>query len=156
MTRRNVLLIVSDEERRNGRLDGRVDLPAHERLRRDGMSFDGYFTHSSPCSPARASPYTGREMDARASSGRRSAMGSHSRARQPARHDVVPQRPAGHAAGLAPRPQHRALRRVDLRRRSPDVAAPLDEASLHERLAESPTYMSTNYYRAVAAGHPAR
>jgi arylsulfatase A-like enzyme len=67
MTRRNVLLIVSDEERRSGR------------LRRDGMSFDGYFTHSSPCSPARASPYTGREMDARASSGRRSAMVSHRR-----------------------------------------------------------------------------
>jgi hypothetical protein len=31
-----------------------------------------------------------------------------------------------------------------------------DDASLHERLVESPTYMSTNCYRAVAAGHPAR
>ncbi len=60
--RPNVLLIVSDEERRNDWLDGVVDLPAHERLRADGLSFDRYFTHSSPCSPSRASLYTGRYL----------------------------------------------------------------------------------------------
>ena len=58
----NILLIVSDEERRNHWLEGAVDLPAHERLRADGLSFDRYFTHSSPCSPSRASLYTGRYL----------------------------------------------------------------------------------------------
>ena len=58
----NILLIVSDEERRNDWLRGAVDLPAHERLRRDGLSFDRYYTHSSPCSPSRASLYTGRYL----------------------------------------------------------------------------------------------
>jgi len=59
MPRPNILLIVSDEERRNDWLEGVVDLPAHERLRADGLSFDRYYTHSSPCSPSRASLYTG-------------------------------------------------------------------------------------------------
>ena len=60
--RPNILLIVSDEERRNDWLDGAVDLPAHQRLRADGLSFDRYFTHASPCSPSRASLYTGRYL----------------------------------------------------------------------------------------------
>ncbi len=55
----NILLIVSDEERRNDWLQGTVDLPAHQRLRDDGVSFDRYYTHASPCSPSRASLYTG-------------------------------------------------------------------------------------------------
>ena len=55
----NILLIVSDEERRNDWLDGIVDLPAHQRLRDDGLTFNRYYTHSSPCSPSRASLYTG-------------------------------------------------------------------------------------------------
>ena len=58
----NILLIVSDEERRNDWLDGVVDLPAHQRLRDDGMTFNRYYTHSSPCSPSRASLYTGRYL----------------------------------------------------------------------------------------------
>ena len=57
-----MLLVVSDEERRNDWLDGVVDLPAHQRLRADGLSFDRYFTHASPCSPSRASLYTGRYL----------------------------------------------------------------------------------------------
>jgi len=57
--RPNILFVVSDEERRNDWLDGVVDLPAHERLRRDGTSFDRHYTHASPCSPSRASLYTG-------------------------------------------------------------------------------------------------
>ena len=60
--RPNILLIVSDEERRNDWLDGVVNLPGHERLRGDGLSFDRYFTHASPCSPSRASLYTGRYL----------------------------------------------------------------------------------------------
>ncbi|MEO5842182.1 MAG: sulfatase-like hydrolase/transferase [Acidimicrobiales bacterium] len=58
----NILFVVSDEERRNDWLAGKVSLPAHERLRRDGMSFTRHFTHSSPCSPSRASLYTGRYL----------------------------------------------------------------------------------------------
>ena len=60
--RPNILLVVSDEERRNDWFDGVVDLPAHQRLRADGLSFDRYFTHASPCSPSRASLYTGRYL----------------------------------------------------------------------------------------------
>ena len=55
----NILLIVSDEERRNDWLDGKVHLPAHQRLQADGMTFNRYYTHASPCSPSRASLYTG-------------------------------------------------------------------------------------------------
>ena len=62
MTAPNVLLIVSDEERRNDWLDGVLDMPAHRRLRGDGLSFNRYYTHSSPCSPSRASLYTGRYL----------------------------------------------------------------------------------------------
>ena len=58
----NVLLIVSDEERRNDWLDGVLDMPAHRRLAEDGVSFNRYYTHSSPCSPSRASLYTGRYL----------------------------------------------------------------------------------------------
>ena len=58
----NILLIVSDEERRNDWLDGVVELPAHELLRRDGLAFRRYYTHASPCSPSRASLYTGRYL----------------------------------------------------------------------------------------------
>ncbi|GJM37958.1 MAG: hypothetical protein DHS20C19_13250 [Acidimicrobiales bacterium] len=55
----NILMIVSDEERRNDWLVGKADLPAHERLMADGLTFNRYYTHSSPCSPSRASLYTG-------------------------------------------------------------------------------------------------
>ena len=58
----NILLIVSDEERRNDWLEGKVSLPAHDRLMRDGLSFSRYYTHSSPCSPSRASLYTGQYL----------------------------------------------------------------------------------------------
>lgn len=62
MTSPNVLLIVSDEERRNDWLDGVLDMPAHRRLTEDGLTFNRYYTHSSPCSPSRASLYTGRYL----------------------------------------------------------------------------------------------
>jgi len=62
MTQPNILLIVSDEERRNDWLEGHADLPSHERLRRSGLSFERHYTHSSPCSPSRASLFTGRYL----------------------------------------------------------------------------------------------
>lgn len=55
----NILMIVSDEERRNGWLHGKADMPAHDRLAADGLTFNKYYTHSSPCSPSRASLYSG-------------------------------------------------------------------------------------------------
>lgn len=58
----NIVLIVSDEERRNGWLADQTSLPAHDRLRADGLSFDRHYTHSSPCSPSRASLWTGRYL----------------------------------------------------------------------------------------------
>ncbi|NNE75014.1 MAG: sulfatase-like hydrolase/transferase, partial [Acidimicrobiales bacterium] len=58
----NILLIVSDEERRTDWLDGYADLPAHDRLAADGTSFTNHYTHASPCSPSRASLYTGRYL----------------------------------------------------------------------------------------------
>lgn len=61
-TQPNILLIVSDEERRNDWLAGKVSLPAHDRLASDGLSFSHYYTHSSPCSPSRASLYTGQYL----------------------------------------------------------------------------------------------
>ena len=56
------MLIVSDEERRNDWLSGKLELPHHKRLENDGISFNRYYTHSSPCSPSRASLYTGRYL----------------------------------------------------------------------------------------------
>lgn len=58
----NILLIVSDEERRNDWLEGHADLPAHDRLRRVGLSFSRHYTHTSPCSPSRASLWTGQYL----------------------------------------------------------------------------------------------
>lgn len=58
----NIVFIVSDEERRTDWLDGYADLPAHERLQRDGLSSSRHYTHSSPCSPSRASLYTGQYL----------------------------------------------------------------------------------------------
>ncbi len=60
--RPNILLIVSDEERRNDWLGDTVALPGHERLRQTGLSFSKYYTHASPCSPSRASLYTGQYL----------------------------------------------------------------------------------------------
>ncbi len=59
MAKPNILMIVSDEERRNDWLHGKIELPAHQRLRDDGLTFNRYYTHASPCSPSRASLYTG-------------------------------------------------------------------------------------------------
>lgn len=58
----NILLIVSDQERRRAWLPSGVELPWRDRLRAEGLEFTRYFTHSSPCSPSRASLFTGRYL----------------------------------------------------------------------------------------------
>jgi arylsulfatase len=57
--RPNILLIVSDQERQRSWLPPTVHLPWRERLIAEGLEFTRYFTHSSPCSPSRASLMTG-------------------------------------------------------------------------------------------------
>ncbi|MEC4019952.1 sulfatase-like hydrolase/transferase [Streptomyces sp. H27-D2] len=56
----NILLIVSDQERQRGWLPPSVRLPWRERLLAEGLEFTNYWTHSSPCSPSRATMMTGR------------------------------------------------------------------------------------------------
>ncbi len=60
--RPNILLVVTDQERQRGWLPDSVDLPWRERLIAEGLEFTSYFTHSSPCSPSRASLFTGRYL----------------------------------------------------------------------------------------------
>jgi len=62
VTRPNILLIVSDQERQRSWLPPDVPLPWRDRLRAEGLEFTDYFTHSSPCSPSRASMFTGRYL----------------------------------------------------------------------------------------------
>lgn len=56
--RPNVLLLLSDQERHPAWM-GDLPLPARDRLRAEGVAFDRYYTNGSPCSPARASLFTG-------------------------------------------------------------------------------------------------
>src|SRR5579872_4264055 len=60
--RPNILLVVSDQERQRSWLPPSVSLPWRERLMAEGLEFTSYFTHSSPCSPSRASLLTGRYL----------------------------------------------------------------------------------------------
>jgi arylsulfatase A-like enzyme len=60
--RPNILLVVSDQERQRGWLPPSVSLPWRERLLAEGLEFTRYYTHSSPCSPSRASLFTGRYL----------------------------------------------------------------------------------------------
>jgi arylsulfatase len=58
----NILLVVSDQERQRRWLPPGVELPWRDRLRAEGLEFNRYYTHSSPCSPSRASLFTGRYL----------------------------------------------------------------------------------------------
>jgi len=60
--RPNILLVVSDQERQRGWLPPSVVLPWRQRLIDEGLEFTRYYTHSSPCSPSRASLFTGRYL----------------------------------------------------------------------------------------------
>jgi arylsulfatase len=60
--RSNILLIVSDQERQRGWLPPGVVLPNRQRLIDEGVEFTQHHTHSSPCSPSRASLFTGQYL----------------------------------------------------------------------------------------------
>ncbi|MEM9034487.1 MAG: sulfatase-like hydrolase/transferase [Actinomycetota bacterium] len=59
---KNVLLVVSDQERQRDWLPADVPLPHRERLLAAGLEFTRHHTHTSPCSPSRASLFTGQYM----------------------------------------------------------------------------------------------
>ena len=58
----NILFVVSDQERQRGWLPPSVRLPWRERLLAEGLEFTSHWTHSSPCSPSRATMMTGRYL----------------------------------------------------------------------------------------------
>ncbi|HEY3096840.1 MAG TPA: sulfatase-like hydrolase/transferase [Acidimicrobiia bacterium] len=60
--RPNILLIVSDQERQRGWIPEGLTLPHRRRLIDNGLEFTRHYTHSSPCSPSRASLFTGRYL----------------------------------------------------------------------------------------------
>jgi arylsulfatase A-like enzyme len=62
MGKPNILLVVSDQERQRRWLPAGVDLPWRQSLIEEGLEFTRYYTHSSPCSPSRASLFTGRYL----------------------------------------------------------------------------------------------
>jgi arylsulfatase A-like enzyme len=62
MSHPNILLIVSDQERHRTWLPDGVQLPWRDRLRSEGVELTNYYTHSSPCSPSRASLFTGQYL----------------------------------------------------------------------------------------------
>ncbi len=57
--RPNVLLIIVDQMRKPRWFPERAHLPALERLKSEGVSFENHFTSAVPCSPSRASLLTG-------------------------------------------------------------------------------------------------
>ena len=63
-TRRNILLVVSDQERQRRWLPPAFRLPWRESIMAAGLELTNYWTHSSPCSPSRASMMTGRYLPA--------------------------------------------------------------------------------------------
>jgi arylsulfatase A-like enzyme len=60
--RPNILLVVSDQERQRGWIPDELVLPNRRRLIDEGLEFTRHHTHSSPCSPSRASLLTGRYL----------------------------------------------------------------------------------------------
>ena len=58
----NILLILTDQERQRDWLPDGLELPARQRLIDGGIEFTNYYTHSSPCSPSRATIFTGEYM----------------------------------------------------------------------------------------------
>jgi len=58
----NILLIVSDQERQRDWIPNGVSLPARQRLLDAGLEYTRYYTHTSPCSPARGTLFTGQYL----------------------------------------------------------------------------------------------
>ncbi len=61
--RPNVLLILVDQMRHPRWFPEDEPLPAYQRLRSEGLSFTNHFTSAVPCSPSRATLFTGRHVD---------------------------------------------------------------------------------------------
>ncbi|HEX9683083.1 MAG TPA: sulfatase-like hydrolase/transferase [Acidimicrobiales bacterium] len=57
--RPNILLLVSDQERQRGWIPDGFELPNRQRLIDEGIELTNHYTHSSPCSPSRATLMTG-------------------------------------------------------------------------------------------------
>jgi arylsulfatase len=55
----NIVMITTDQERRRMHFPSSVVLPNHDRLMARGTSFTQYHTTTAPCTPARATLYTG-------------------------------------------------------------------------------------------------
>ncbi|HEY6317143.1 MAG TPA: sulfatase-like hydrolase/transferase [Acidimicrobiia bacterium] len=60
--RPNILLVVADQERQRGWIPPDLTLPHRQRLLDEGLEFTRFYTHSSPCSPSRATILTGRTV----------------------------------------------------------------------------------------------
>jgi len=60
--RPNILLIVSDQERQRDWIPSDFALPARQRLIDNGLEFNRYYTHTSPCSPSRGTLFTGQYL----------------------------------------------------------------------------------------------
>ena len=58
----NILLIITDQERNNEWIPKSVNLPGRERLKSRSLSFNNHYTHTSPCSPSRATIFTGKYL----------------------------------------------------------------------------------------------
>lgn len=60
----NILFLLTDQERyfRPGELPSGFSLPAHERLMRNGLSFENHRINSCVCTPSRSVLYTGRHI----------------------------------------------------------------------------------------------
>jgi arylsulfatase len=58
----NIVLVVSAQVRSRSWLPPSVELPWREKLRADGCELTNYYTHSSPCSPSRASMFVGQYL----------------------------------------------------------------------------------------------
>ena len=76
--RPNILLVVSDQERQRSWLPEGTSLPWRDRLRAEGLEFTDYFTHSSPCSPSRASSRTSDRLSRTTRSGAARSTASNS------------------------------------------------------------------------------
>ena len=60
--RPNILFILTDQERQRDWLPATAHLPHRRRLLDEGLEFTQHYTHTSPCSPSRATLFTGRYM----------------------------------------------------------------------------------------------
>lgn len=60
--RPNILLVMSDQERQRDWLPDDAELPNRQRLLDEGLELTQCYTHTSPCSPSRATLFTGRYM----------------------------------------------------------------------------------------------